>query len=134
MPIPARTTVRPLLPGSQITPNCGAKFRLGCRTRSPDRGTPPNWLIRLALPVQGAWVPKEAATAEHGIVGKSESLRPVSRTYCTPMVTVRLERSFQVSPAYACRRVSLKPPQGEPSADFSLKQLRPFPSVMLSTG
>jgi len=31
-------------------------------------------------------------------------------------------------------RVSLKPPQDEPDADFSLKQLKPFPTVMLSTG
>jgi len=76
----------------------------------------------------------EAATAEHGMARKSESLRPVSRTYCTPMVTVRLGRNLKVSPRYACMRVSPKAPQGEPNPDFSLKQLEPFPRVMLSTG
>ena len=40
-----------------------------------------------------------AATAEQGIEDKSESVRPVSRTYCTPIVAERLGRTFQVSPA-----------------------------------
>src|SRR5262250_266042 len=98
--------VLPLLAGSQTTPRCGAKFAFGCRTRFPN-------------PVSHAF--------NCDIGPRSLSVRPVSRTQLTPIVTVRFGLALSVSPKYAESLLSCRPPPGKPNCDFSELNPAPFP-------
>src|ERR1700693_4235383 len=107
-------TVLPLLLGSQVTPNCGAKLWFGWLTALPRPG--PNWL-----------------RAE--IAGKSLSVRPVSRTYRRPRVTVMFGLNFQASPKYQKKRLPApSPPRGKPNDDFSDEKPSPLPRITFETG